>query len=143
MPSDDGSELLNINKLFNRAKAKGIARLEAIERGEILNEPTEIQPLRKRLANILREQGLTSTALPPTHPPYKPHPTMANMLVKQGRTATRNARAATAAANMLVKQERMAAATRPAARSRIPVIGGTRRHRRKQRNSRKRTTRKA
>ena len=118
MPSDDGSELLNINKLFNRVKAKGIARLEAIERGEILNEsPPQVNPIRKRLANILREQGLTSTALPPTHPPYKPHPTMANMLVKQGRTATRNARAATAAANMLVKQERMAAATRPASKS--------------------------
>jgi hypothetical protein len=137
-------ELLNITGYVRRAVAKGKARREAIERGEILNEsPPQVNPIHKRLGNILRERGLTSAALPPTHPPYKPQATMANMLVKQGLTATRNARTAKAAANMLVKQERMAAAAaaaRPAARSRIPVIGGTRR---RGRNSRKRATRKA
>ena len=139
-------ELLNITGYVRRAQAKGKARREALERGEILNEPEiQIHPFRTTMANRLREQGLTSAALPPTHPVYKPKATMANMLVKQGRTATRNA----IAANMLVKQERMAAAAATAAKvaaaptSRKPVIGGTRHRSRKQRNNRKRTTRKA
>ena len=141
-------ELLNITGYVRKAVAKGKARREAIERGEILNEPpVQINPLRKTMANMLRQQGLTSAALPPTHPVHTQKTTMANMLVKQGRTATRNAIAAKAAANMLVKQERMAAmaAAKAAAAptSRRPVIGGTRRRGRKQRNSRKRTTRKA
>lgn len=143
-------ELLNITGYVRRAQAKGKARREALERGEILNEPEiQIHPFRTTMANRLRQQGLTSAALPPTHPVYKPKATMANMLVKQGRTATRNA----IAANMLVKQERMAAAAAAAAAtaakvaaaptSRKPVIGGTRHRSRKQRNNRKRTTRKA
>ena len=117
-------ELLNITGYVSRAVAKGKARREAIERGEILNEsPPQVHSIRKRLANILREQGLTSAALPPTHPPYKPQPTMANMLVKQGLTAARNARAA--------------------ATAKTPAVGGTRRRGSKQRTSRKRATRKA
>ena len=146
-------ELLNITGYVRRAQAKGKARREALERGEILNEPEiQIHPFRTTMANRLRQQGLTSAALPPTHPVYKPKATMANMLVKQGRTATRNEIAAKAAANMLVKQERMAAIAKAAATaakaaaaptSRKPVIGGTRHRSRKQRNNRKRTTRKA
>jgi len=143
-------ELLNITGYVRRAQAKVKARQEALERGEILNEPEiQIHPFRTTMANRLRQQGLTSAALPPTHPVYKPKATMANMLVKQGRTATRNA----IAANMLVKQERMAAIAKAAAAataakaaaptSRKPLIGGTRRRSRKQRNNRKRTTRKA
>ena len=147
-------ELLNITGYVRRAQAKGKARREALERGEILNEPEiQIHPFRTTMANRLRQQGLTSAALPPTHPVHTPKATMANMLVKQGRTATRNAIAAKAAANMLVKQERMAAIAKAAAAataakaaaptSKRPVIGGTRRRSRKQRNNRKRTTRKA
>jgi hypothetical protein len=143
-------ELLNITAYVRRAEAKGKARREALERGEILNEPpVQINPFRTTMANRLREQGLTSAALPPTHPVHTPKIKMANMLLKQGRTATRNAIAAKAAANMLVKQERMAAMAAAAAkaaaapRSKRVVIGGTRRRSRKQRNSRKRTTRKA
>lgn len=144
-------ELLNITGYVRRAQAKGKARREALERGEILNEPEiQIHPFRTTMANRLRQQGLTSAALPPTHPVHTPKVTMANMLVKQGRTATRNA----IAANMLVKQERAAAAAATAAKaaaakaaaaptSRKPVIGGTRHRSRKQRNNRKRTTRKA
>ena len=142
-------ELLNITGYVRRAQAKGKARREALERGEILNEPEiQIHPFRTTMANRLRQQGLTSAALPPTHPVYKPKATMANMLVKQGRTATRNA----IAANMLMKQERMAAAAAAAAAtaakaaaptSKRPLIGGTRHRSRKQRNNRKRTTRKA
>jgi len=143
-------ELLNITGYVRKAVAKGKARREAIERGEILNEPpVQINPLHKTMANMLRQQGLTSAALPPTHPVHTQKTTMANMLVKQGRTATRNAIVAKAAANMLVKQERIAAIAKAAAaaaaapRSKRVVIGGTRRRSRKQRNSRKRTTRKA
>ena len=74
-------ELLNITGYVRRAQAKGKARREALERGEILNEPEiQIHPFRTTMANRLRQQGLTSAALPPTHPVYKPKATMANML---------------------------------------------------------------
>ena len=143
-------ELLNITAYVRKAEAKGKARREALERGEILNEPPlQINPFRTTMANRLREQGLTSAALPPTHPVHTPKIKMANMLLKQGRTATRNAIEAKAAANMLVKQEHMAAmaATAKAAAAprskRVVIGGGTRRRSRKQRNSRKRITRKA
>ena len=90
MPSNDGSELLNLRGLFNRAKAKVKARQE----GKSLR-----------------------AGLPPIHPVHIPQTTMAKMLVQQGLTAAREARAS--------------------------ARGGTRRRGRKQRSSRKRTTRKA